>query len=290
MRKAAEFFEYARKREAMRIEKEDNVGTPPWTTDSTLATYRFCNVFREDDRTTRWFDANVRRPLRVLPEKVVRATLLFRWFNKIETGEVLLPWLLKPETYNRQLVEAALRTRAATDAVFSGAYIIKSPNGKDKITGILDCYDAADEVIADVIRFTHPCYIQSLESTHARLMDIPFIGRFMAYELVTDLYHTTVLDRATDAMTWASAGPGAARGCSWVVEGVPKPQGYGYASDIQQQRLLAIMKELLDLSHKSEYWPQEWRAWDMRTVEHTLCEFDKYCRAQGGQTLKRKYR
>jgi hypothetical protein len=39
---------------------------------------------------------------------------------------------------------------------------------------------------------------------------------------------------------------------------------------------------LLSYSQRVVYWPGHWPAWDMRTVEHTLCEFDKYQRALSG--------
>jgi hypothetical protein len=34
----------------------------PWSRDPILQKYKFCNVFREDDRVTRWIAANWREP------------------------------------------------------------------------------------------------------------------------------------------------------------------------------------------------------------------------------------
>jgi hypothetical protein len=47
--------------------------------------------------------------------------------------------------------------------------------------------------------------------------------------------------------------------------------------------MMSIMQEILSFSKSDEYWPQNWPHWEMREVEHTLCEFDKYERARLGE-------
>ena len=61
----------------------------PWTTDPILQKYKFTNVFRENDATTVWFRENIREPMRDDPD-VVMATIIFRWFNLISTGKLLV--------------------------------------------------------------------------------------------------------------------------------------------------------------------------------------------------------
>jgi hypothetical protein len=59
----ANFFRFARERYKIKLAKD--AGKPaPWTKDPVLATAYFCNVFREDDRTTVWFREEVRNKLR----------------------------------------------------------------------------------------------------------------------------------------------------------------------------------------------------------------------------------
>ena len=50
-------------RESIRIKKESAVLSPPWTDDPILQEFKFCQVFREDDRTTRWFRTHIRENL-----------------------------------------------------------------------------------------------------------------------------------------------------------------------------------------------------------------------------------
>lgn len=52
---------WIRAREAIRLKKEAGA-PPPWIEDPILATYRFCNVRREDDLVTRWVRSHVRDP------------------------------------------------------------------------------------------------------------------------------------------------------------------------------------------------------------------------------------
>lgn len=277
-----EFFWFAREREGIRLLRK--AGHPgPWTKDPILSTFRFCNVFREDDATTQWFRKEVRQPLFAIPERVILATVAFRWFNLIETGEAIKPWLLSG--WDRTAVNHSLRPRQrAGEKLFTGAYLIKSPPGKDKLTGILDCIDNVQRELSRLSCLWEP----SLCIFHHHLMSFPFLGRFMAYEVVTDLRHTVVLGNAPDIRRWASAGPGAARGLSWIRYGNPE-KGAGYNGEKQQADLLAGMRELLEASRDPEHWPENLRAWEMREVEHTLCEYDKWLRGHAGQRLKRKF-
>lgn len=282
MKNAADFFLYCRLREHARLAKAHG-GPPPWSKDPHLQQWSFCNVFREDDKVTRWFRENVRGPLQH-DYRVLFATIAFRWFNWPATGELILPYLLG--RWDRRKVFSALTlAKDRGEQVFTGAYRINSPGGIDKLTAILDCLDYAHE---NRVAFVSTIDGGTLENAHAVLQDIPRIGRFMAYEIVTDLRHTYLLRGATDIHTWASAGPGCARGLGWVTHG--DPLIYNYGSNADQRVMLELMRDLLAYSEHDEYWPDAWPRWEMREVEHCLCELDKYKRARLGQRLKRKFK
>jgi hypothetical protein len=276
-----QFFDFVNLREHIRIAKENGAPQFMWTQDPVLQKYRFCNVFREDDRTTRYFRETVREPLRDDP-KVLLATIGWRWFNRIETCGSAKWWTLLG--WSREHAERDFRPIQKSGVpLVTGAYLIKTPNGTDKLTGILDCMDKAKNLEGEIlwrIRGTN-----TLMSAHYELMRVPYLGRFMAYEIVTDLRHTYLLENATDIMTWASAGPGCCRGASWVVDGGYEPISYG--TQYGQRKALEVMRDILEESKTKWDWPD--RPWEMREVEHCLCEYDKYRRAQMGQSLKRKY-
>jgi hypothetical protein len=266
-----DFFRYARER--YRIKLRRDAGQPaPWTDDPVLQRFRFCHIFREDDKTTVWFRENVRDPLRDDPVKVALATIGFRWFNRIETGERIKHIMLKHGWDN----DAVRKQLKGVYPLITGAYMVRSPYGVNKLDGLLS-YMAQ---LPDVRLLQQP----TLQAAHTILREAPGMGDFTAYEVISDLRWTCVLEGASDIMTWASPGPGAARGLEWIYR---RPFSRGSQKGVDEQ--IKLMRRLLAASRKQRYWSKRWPAWDMRTVEHTLCEYDKYRRGQAGGRLKRRY-
>lgn len=282
------FFAYATERYNIMLRKQE--GKPaPWTEDKILRQYRFCNVFREDDITTRWFKANVRDELFYDPE-VVMATIIFRWFNKIETGERLLG----PEENRLKLFTGfhpdEIRQRLqGVKPILSAAYMIKTPDGMNKLEGLLWCFERAARVAFSLGQdWLERVGEVTLQQAHSELTKLPYMGDFMAYEVITDLRHTALLQDAPDIMFWANPGPGAARGLDRMCGLELGTLKRGTARD--RDTMFFLMRQLLELSGDPSLWRGDFPAWEMREVEHTLCEFDKYERTRLGQgTPKQKY-
>lgn len=82
MRGTKAFFAYATERYMIRIRRER--GDPrPWTDDKVLQAYRFCNVFREHDTTTKWIRERITPD--AYGDRLLGAMIIARWFNRIET-------------------------------------------------------------------------------------------------------------------------------------------------------------------------------------------------------------
>lgn len=291
---ADKFFATARERYQIKLRRE--IGQPwPWTDDIHFQTWSFTNVHREDDRTTRWFRENIRQPLadqisdydqgvkdRV---KLVESTMIFRWFNRISTGEIIKDLLLGEWDYK----EAYTRLAQVDGPIITGAYIILGVPGQSKWEGVLEAIERARPQLPKMVDkwVNHRLYEkESLEEAWSDLKSIDYIGPFMAYELVMDLRYTPILNEATDVMTWGNLGPGATRGMSWVMYGNADTLNAGPAS---QKKMLGWMAELLEMSKQEEHWPQGWPHWEMHEVEMWLCEFAKYMRASHGYRQKRRY-
>lgn len=305
MKRAAEFFEYARKRQRIYLDRK--AGLPePWTDDYVLRRWRFCNVFREDDRVTRWFRERVREPMRYRPEALL-ATVVFRLFNRIETGRAIFcdDDLLDESSAFFDFVRTgktdAMRRRIIArigdrGPYVTGSYIINTPRGFDKLNGVLSVlrqfYETPqpvdDSLAGNKLTMNWRSMTQHilgpygqrggirLETAWRWFLQFDYIGEFTAYEIVTDLRHTSLLERAPDVDTWANPGPGARRGFNRVT-------GRKYNDkEISRERLILGMRELLLLSRDAKMWPADWPRWELREVEHTLCEFDKYERARTG--------
>ncbi len=265
------FFDYAIEREKIRMAKE--AGKPaPWTTDPVLGRFRFCNVFREDDKVTRWYAKNVRKKFKGVD--LVFATTMFRMFNRPETMQALLD----ADQVRRFSVPVAWAAIQHMKPVVSAAYIIVGQPGNPKGLGILKALEVIHEH-KHLITARIACNGQrTLEGACEALMEYLYLGAFNSYEIVTDLRHTSLLNKAVDIYTWANPGPGAARGLSRLMN--EDKHFFNRGSKADRVLMFGLMRTLQDASAK--YWPFD-HAWEMRDVEHTLCEFDKYERTRTGE-------
>jgi hypothetical protein len=248
-----------------------------WTDDRIFQDYRFCNVFREDDKVTRWFRENIRAKMQT-PAQHVRAAVAFRWFNLPATGELLLPWLLGEAGMTDALL--AVRERAMSgENILNAAYMIKSPPGLKKADGIFRCMTNVEEDMEGLAESIMA--VNTLEHAVQALCQYPYLGPFMAYQSVCDLRFTPVLEHAMDLNYWTAPGPGSARGIGRVFHDDPK--AYNYNSDRDKKVLINKMGLLLFQSHEQRHWPAAWPKWELSTVQHWACEFDKYCRVLNGE-------
>ena len=250
----------------------------PWTEDKILREYKFTNPFRENDRTTIWFRKNIRDPLRKNPN-VLMATVIFRWFNLIQTGETLLKYDLL-ENWDSEVAYSVIKPQ---DKWITGAYMIKSPTGLDKIQGINQCINNLWRDKEELIE-----KFESADNLHDmwfRLTGYSHLGGFLSYEVITDLRHTYLGWGAKDIDTWANAGPGAMRGLNRIWDRPlayrPKKQPWTY----EMVQLLKLAKERYKIGEFSTAnLPDIYLSnIEMRDIEHSLCEFDKYERVRLGQ-------
>lgn len=259
------YFYWIHERETIRLNKEVERNPQPWTDDPILQKFKFCQVFREEDRTTRWFKRHIRNPWRDDPE-VLMATVIFRWFNFIETGRTLIRHNLHIEWDRKKAIEEITKQ----DKWVTGAYIVKTPNRMDKVTGVAECIShmwSDREKLVERILAT-----KSLEKSWEILRDYPYMGPFMAYEVITDLRHTYLLQDAEDILTWANAGPGAMRGLNRLAGRDLDFCRRTHPWNDEMRNLWEISRErlnpnLIDLNR-----------FEMREIEGGLCEFDKYSR------------
>lgn len=256
---------------------------PPWTADRTLQRYRFCNVFRELDTVTVWLRENWRDPY-AENEHLWIALCLARQVNWPETlHEVGFPH----GGYDAKSVQRVLEARKARGAkVYTGAYMISAPAGP--YAGMGKPEYTAKVVVGALWRARkefHGLFAggrqPTLQEVHSWLREFRGWGDFMAYEVVTDLRHTRYLSQAPDINTWAVAGPGAIRG-------LHRLHGRPYKKALSQEQACEEMRELLALSRTSL--PDFVPPLELREIEHSLCETDKWLRVAAGQgRLRSKY-
>lgn len=279
------YFDVARERYMMKLRKEDTTGRysgPPWSDNPVLAGHRFCNVFREDDRATVWLREHIRDPMCSEPG-VLFAICAFRFFNRIETAEVLVKLDLH-RCWSPKVAEVAL---SDLKPIVGGAYVVHTPNnqGLNKLQGVIAMLNEVWKDWPHAEQFI--CGGRSMEAATNYLTRYPSVGRFVAYQIAADLRFTWVLDHAQDIMTWAQIGPGSSKGLGWVFHN--DPTHFRYTSKQDTEAAQPLMRELLAASQDDAHWPKSWPVWDMQTVQNWLCEFSKYQAGLRGERLKRKY-
>ena len=283
-RGAEGYFAFLRERYRILLRRREGL-PPPWTDDEVLRAWRFCNVRREDDRVTTWFRDRVRGPLADDP-RVLFAVVAFRWFNTIETGEAIRPWLMGD--WDRDAVLDALDAAiVAGRHVFTGAFMISSAPGKPKHVDVLDNLGwLRDNLLVDG-RATDETPRTS-EGMMRHLLRVPFLGNFSAYQAVVDLQQTYLLRDSADRQTFTVAGPGCAKGIGLCLRDDPGWFRYGSRAD-----QTAMTRTMIDLRGRSlassELWPIEWPPFELSDVENGFCEYAKWRTGHSGLRLKRRF-
>ena len=285
------FFRYAVERHNIYLRRKRGEAWP-WTGDPIMQEYRFCNVYRELDKTTVWFRENIRDKIDAQERMftTILACVAFRWFNRIETWETLLHKGGRTvedifNNWDSNWVQEILLESGKAPYV-TGSYIIKTPDGMNKVTGVLWCIDKfIEKYKGGELRI--PPQPMTQEGLWEAISRSPFLGQFMSYEVVSDLAHTHVLRNAADLNTWANPGPGAARGYGRILGRGPSYLSRTSATD--RDILIRGMQELLARSPEYGFdGKPDWPLWAMRECEHQLCEHDKILRIKNNEGRPRQ--
>jgi hypothetical protein len=256
----------------------------PWTDDEILQSVFFTHPYREMDKTTVWFRENVRDLLRYSPE-VFFATVCFRWFNLISTGEVLIRHELLTDWNEQYAVEVLEKLREEGKQIFTGAFMINSPPREPKLEAICRRINNVWEH-REHITTRWDANEGCMEAMHDTLTTFDGMGGFMAYEVVCDLRYTYLLENAPDTCTWCNVGPGARRGL-YRVKGVDYPKGDNSSAPKPLPNEMEEMRNLLTVTRLAL---PNLPAMEMREIEMSLCEVDKYERILWGDgRVKRIY-
>ena len=251
---------WIKEREAIRERRALGL-LPPWTDDSILANYRFCNVRREDDKVTQWISRHWRTPYRN-SRNLTAALVLARMLNNPDTLEAIefpVNWDTFQISYN---IKAR---RAIGYKILNPAYLITTCGVKmDKVDYIVNVADSVWE------SRMQPVIGDTLEYFHSKLMMIKGLGNFLAAQVVADLKHTpsNPLIAALDFMSWAAPGPGSLKGLRYVLGGL----------DVSERSFLPLATAVyLRIKDDLDMPPLE-----MQDFQNCLCEFSKYWKTHKG--------
>jgi thymidylate kinase len=286
------YWRFAAERQAMFFRRF--AGAPPtWTNDTVLREYKFTNAYRASDRTSQYLIREVIYAGDQARDEVFFRTMLFKVFNRIETWELLTRKIghITYGDYSFARYDAVLTEAINSGAtIYSGAYIMpsggpSSANGrKHRMHLKLIEQMLKDDLAARLVA------APSMGKAFDLLRAYSTIGDFLAYQYVTDLNYSTLLNFSE--MEFVVPGPGARDGirkCFSDLGGLNEIDIIKLVAERQQ-----VEFERLGLDFQS-LWGRPLQLIDCQNL---FCEVDKYSRVRhpefagrtGRTRIKQKYR
>ena len=254
--------------------KKLNGEEAPWTDDYILQQYKFCNSYRVNDRVSQYLLKNVIYNENIYEdEDMLFRIILFKLFNKEATWELLVNEFgnitLKEfnfEIYSKVLNEATLKgVKIYNDAYISCANKAFGYDRKhDNHLALLNKMFNEDKIASKI----KAC--KTMKEAFDIIKSYPLIGNFMAYQLVTDINYSEVVDWREDEFT--VAGPGSLRGIK---------KCFIDTGDMSNEDIIRYMYERQDEEFKRlnlDFKKIGDRSLQLIDCQNVFCELDKYCR------------
>ncbi len=272
-----------------RLEGDD----PPFTDDPVLAQYKFTNAYRASDRVSQYLIQHVLYEGDPTPDEVFFRTLLFKVFNRIETWELLTQQLgsICHADYDYTRYDEVL-TRAITGGarIFSAAYIM--PSGRGEFSDVRK-HRTYLHLLETMMRDGAPRRIaeaRSMREAFEILREYPLLGDFLAYQYITDLNYSTLVDFSETE--FVIPGPGARDGihkCFTSLGGLNEADIIRLVAERQAEEFARLGLEFRSL------WGRPLQLIDCQNL---FCEVDKYARIvhpdvrgkSGRSRIKQRYR
>lgn len=268
----------------------------PWTKDSILSKYKFCNVYRELDRNSQWLINNVIKDENLSFNDLLFKIIIFRIYNTIEIFDhIKLPNF---DNYDQSMFLNDLKyleEKKNIRTLNTKAYLINTYMSKGKSYEVYanQIIPSAHKIIPEIVNIINEG--KSVQDLINKFKQISGIGRFLAHEFFVDLCYLNkyVVDCIfpwtendyTDVL------PGSKDGIRWIF-----PSMRGRIEAIYILRDLA--PEMLSKHGKFKYmnWDIEEQKYLITTqpnitlhqTEFILCEFNKYMKMLIGEGKQRK--
>jgi hypothetical protein len=243
----------------------------PWTDDPIIRQHRFTNAYRAADRVSQYLIRNVIYNGSDNAAEVLFRTLLFRFFNKIETWQLICSEVGTPtwSDFDFASYERVLdRARERKTVLYSPAYVIPPPRLGEptKAANHLRLVETmlGDGLAERIVRS------RSLSDVYREVVAYPSIGRFIGFQLTIDVNYSELV--SFSEMDFVVAGPGA-------VDGVHKCFGPGSAG-IEEEviRFVADCQEHYFEKLELEFEGLFGRPLQLIDCQNLFCEVDKYAR------------
>lgn len=254
--------------------KKLNNEPAPWTNDPILQTYKFCNSYRVNDRVSQYLLKNVIYNMnKYSSEDMLFRILIFKLFNKESTWELLIDNFsdITLKTFNMEKYSKVLENAIENGIkIYNDAYISCANKAfgydrkHDNHLALLNKMFNIDNIQEKILN------CKTMENAFNIIKSYPLIGNFMAYQLVTDINYSDIVDWKENEFT--IAGPGSLRGIKkcFIDKGTMSNEDiirYMYENqDEEFKRLNLNFKRIGN------------RPLQLIDCQNIFCELDKYCR------------
>lgn len=267
------YWYFAYERQNIFIKKLNNEPYP-WTKDPILNKYKFCNSYRVNDRVSQYLLKNViYNGKTYTKEDMLFRIILFKIFNKESTWELLLDNFndITLNNFNVEKYSKVLEDSISKGIkIYNDAYIscANKAFGKDRKHDnhllLLDKMFNIDKMQNKILK------CKTMKEAFDILKSYPLIGNFMAYQLVTDINYSDVVNFKEDEFTMA--GPGAIRGinkCFIDKENNSYEDIIKYMYKVQDKEFKRLGLDFKKIGNRKLM---------LIDLQNIFCELDKYLR------------
>lgn len=277
MKKRQEIYDlywyFANERQNIFIKKL-NGDTPPWTNDPILKIYKFCNSYRVNDRVSQYLLKNVIYNGKTYKdEDMLFRIILFKLFNKESTWELLIKEFkdITLSTFDMKEYSKVITNAINNNIkIYNDAYISCATKAfgydrkHDNHLALLNKMFIIDKVQDKILKCTN------MEQAFKIIKSYPLIGNFMAYQLITDINYSNIVDWKEDEFT--VAGPGSLRGikkCFIDKGNLSNEDIIRYMYNHQEEEFKRLNLNFKTIGN---------RKLQLIDIQNIFCELDKYCR------------
>jgi alpha-glutamyl/putrescinyl thymine pyrophosphorylase clade 1 len=243
----------------------------PWTSDPILRRFRFTNVYRVADRVSQFLVRHVQEEGPQDHTSLFFRTILFKLFNRIDTWQLLESSVgpIHPENYDYRAFDRVLSDAMSEGRrIYSPAYIMPSGGieGSRK-------HQMHLRLLESMLKDELPARLSdcsSMQQAFEMIRSYPTIGDFLAYQYVTDLNYSGLLDFSE--MDFVTPGPGARSGiqkCFLDRGSYSEPDLIRWMAEHHQE----------EFSRRGIEFQTLWgRPLQLIDCQNLFCEVDKYAR------------
>ena len=246
----------------------------PWTHDPILEKYKFTNAYRACDRVSQYLLRNViYTDEKFSAENILFRIILFKLFNKIETWELL----------KERFSEISVETIRTSDAIkyldsemnrgrilYSNAYMMASGSKEFNVPRKHHAHFYLLEMMLKdrLVSKLQDC--NSMQEGYQLLLEYPLIGNFLAYQYITDINYSEIVNFSESEFT--VPGPGARDGirkCFQSLGGLTETDIIKLMTDRQEYEFERLNLNFRKIGNRNLQYID---------IQNIFCETDKYCR------------